>query len=450
MAYISGPGRACVSCGAPMPNWARFCGSCGRPAQFGLGADLSRAGQVHHRRRPMLVGGAVLLVLIVGIAGVIAVGSIGQNRPTSPARSALAVSTASPKPTQTPSFGPTARPVGSFVPAGSIRLPRQQATATRLLDGRVLIATGIDQRAGGQEAQSSAELFDPRTGTFTPTGSLPEPRFGDTAALLRDGRVLLAGGYGLVTAVLYDPATGKFTPTGSMRESHNFGTATVLGDGRVLVVGGGDKCGQEGCPVTAGAEIYDPSTGKFASTGSMAVGRLNHAATLLRDGRVLVVGGNPGGPAGPDAAAIAECEIYDPATGAFMKTDSLTFSREKAAAVLLDDGRVLVAAGSQGHHDRMQSEIYDPTSRRFTLGPQMLAVRAGSQGFLMEDGRVFVTGLAAGAEVYDPQINAFQRVPDTGPIRNGPAVSLLEDGRVLVAGGADLTSAEFYIPSPDN
>ena len=139
-------------------------------------------------------------------------------------------------------------------------------TATRLLDGRVLITGGGDG--------SRAEVYDPTTGTFKPTGSLKTPRWQQTATLLPDGRVLVAGGADLnagecctplTSAELYDPMTGTFSLTGSLTTARRGQTATLLADGRVLVAGG---LGQQ--EVLASAEIYDAATGTFGPTGPSA------------------------------------------------------------------------------------------------------------------------------------------------------------------------------------
>lgn len=166
--------------------------------------------------------------------------------------------------------------------------------------------------SGASNALSTAELYDPTTGTFTPTGRMATARGGHTSTLLSNGQVLITGGLITVgpldqtsstcgggspqtlvalTTELYDPAAGVFTPTGDMTTAREEHTATLLPDGKVLLVGGGT--GSQGVLNTG--EIYDPGTGLFTVTPSMETPRTAHTATLLPDSTVLVAGGNYNG-----------------------------------------------------------------------------------------------------------------------------------------------------------
>lgn len=260
---------------------------------------------------------------------------------------------------------------GTFTPTGSMATPRESHTATLLADGRVLITGGADFQA---HAVASAELYDPRTGRFSPTGSMTTARAFHTATLLADGRVLVAGGspaaWGtnahLASAEIYDPKTGTFTSTGSMTAGRDFNTATLLADGRVLLAGGSTGTNVDDPSLTkddvASAEIYDPRTGTFAPTGSMLDGRGYHSATLLSDGRVLVVGG---GGDYTNRSFLASAELYDPTKGTFTATGPLAAARTYHAATLLDDGRVLVTGGYGAVAPLASGEIYDPATGTF-------------------------------------------------------------------------------------
>ena len=221
---------------------------------------------------------------------------------------------------------------GRAVDAGPTVVSRLEHVAVRLQDGRVLLAGGDPaqvgqlrpvQGAGG--ATASAELYDPVTGTFTPTGDMARRRgLGATATLLADGRVLVAGGAGGGPddlAELFDPTTGQFTPTGAMSEPRTDFTATLLDDGRVLFAGGYSTAGAPGIRrLATDGDIYDPATGTFSPTQPMVVPRFGHVAALLRDGRVLIAGGNDTVELQTQTGA---AEIFDPSTGLFEPT-SLT------------------------------------------------------------------------------------------------------------------------------
>ena len=178
--------------------------------------------------------------------------------------------------------------------------PRGWHTATLLLNGNVLVAGGY---SSGGNATASAELYDPTTGNFSLTGSMAVPRQSFTATLLLNGKVLVTGGLqNINSAELYDPATGLFSITGIMAVPRQSFTATLLPNGEVLVAGGYSEVLIPE-PITASAELYNPATGNFSSTGSMTTTRENHTATLLTNGKVLIAGGDNAGSGYPIASA---------------------------------------------------------------------------------------------------------------------------------------------------
>ncbi len=232
-----------------------------------------------------------------------------------------------------------------FDEVGAPRRARTWPFLVTLADGRVLVGGG-DYGA----PLATAELFDPTTGTFSRTGSMDRLRSAVIATLLPDGRVLVVGGGPEVgtSAELYDPVSGTFARTGPMTVARGgFFTATLLPDGRVLVAGGLISGPTEvpTMPVgTATAEVYDPASGTFSAVGPMAAPRYMHAAAILPDGTVLVTGGaHDLRPSGQPALA-SDAEIFDPATGTFRATGSLARPRLSPTAVSVDE-RVLVLGG---------------------------------------------------------------------------------------------------------
>jgi uncharacterized repeat protein (TIGR01451 family) len=308
-------------------------------------------------------------------------------------------------------------------------------------------------------ATATAELYDPATGTWSVTGSMSTARGTHTATLLPNGTVLVAGGgstggVATATAELYDPATGTWSVTGSMstaRAEHGGWQqqAPLLPNGQVLVAGGrdvADGCSSQGGTATATAELYDPVTGTWSVTGSMAVIRQDHEATLLPNGTVLVEGGQDGINTVYDSA-----ELYDPATGTWSVTGSMSTGRRSHEATLLDSGEVLVPGGATSSGVAATAEIYDPATGTWSVTGSMTFVRAIYSSTLLLDGTVLVAGGVGGgssAELYDPATGTWSLTGSMNTSRVLHTATRLLDGTVLVAGGnGGDSSAELYDPA---
>jgi len=301
-------------------------------------------------------------------------------------------------------------------------------------------------------------------GKFIKTGSLLVDRVeGATSTLLPNGRVLVTGGDDSLapenvltpyaSAEIYNPATGSWSKTGSMAYGRSDHTATLLKSGKVLIAGGSD---------TKKAELYDPATGKFSLTGKMTAPTSNQTATLLTDGRVLIAGGWNYGPGGP---FLASAEIYDAGTGKFSATGSMQDERENAQAVLLPSGKVLIVGGDQGNpsagvwESLDSAEIYDPGTGKFTPTGSMNIPRTQFTATLLPAGKVLVAGDADTngpemAEIYDPATGKFTRLQSWDKSGAADIVSnetvLLHDGRVLIAGAdGNGDPSMLYDPATD-
>ncbi len=320
---------------------------------------------------------------------------------------------------------------------------------TTLADGRVLLV------GGGQES-APALVYDPALGRYGDPIFMSIRRQGATATTLPDGRVLVTGGndgeFGnvWVSAALYDPATETFAATGSMAAPRDFHTATLLDDGRVLIIGGqafpGDPSSSTFIATTDSAEIYDPATGTFTATGRLATSRAGHSATKLPDGRVVVIGGYSTDPTGKPSMA-ATAEIYDPASGTFRETGALGLPRAEHGASLLPDGRVLVVGGGIEHGPMgdtnryvTSAELFDPERETFEPTGSLATERGRPSATLLPDGRVLVVGgynafgSPHSAELYDPVLGRFDPAGMTTGEHTFGLAPLLADGRVFLVG----------------
>jgi hypothetical protein len=244
---------------------------------------------------------------------------------------------------------------------------------------------------------------------------------------------------------------GSFSPTGALRDARAGHSATLLSNGKVLVVGG-----YNGQDRLASAEIYDPATGMWTATGSLKLGRTIHAAALLGNGKVLVAGGAISG-----TSSTATCELYDSATGTWTNTGAMLTARESPAATLLPDGTVLVAGGFNRDRavDLSSAELYDPATGTWSGAGTLPTARNIPTATLLFDGRVLVTGGAVGrsltshatAELFDPVTRSWTSAASMKSARQLYRATLLPNGQVLVAGGISgavvLSQAELYDPA---
>jgi hypothetical protein len=344
-----------------------------------------------------------------------------------------------------------AQTAGTFTTTGSMTTPRSQHTATLLASGKVLIAGGTT----GAHSIATAELYDPATGAFTVPGNMTMPRVSHSATLLPDGRVLIAGGevsdespYTTNTAEIYDPSTATFSPTGNMIADHAFHQAILLGNGQVLIAGGASYGGRTGSPR---AELYDPATGTFAATGpyvkqTFGFNTAQGAETaLLADGTVLLIWEEDG------------AELYDPVTGTFSATGNpirQSYNDGVPTATLLMNGKVLVAGGYDDGGVHSTAQLYDPFAGAFSSTGNMHAGHTDHTANLLPDGAVLVAGtlFADGPDLYSPATGAFIATGNMAVPRSNHTATLLNTGDVLVVGGwapyPSITgSGEIYHPA---
>ncbi len=340
-------------------------------------------------------------------------------------------------------------PSDTWQRGGVLSTARTGATATLMADGRILIVGGKD---GNGNALATAEVFNP-DGTTAPVLSMSVPRYGHSAMLLYDGSVLVAGGHtsgsGVVnSAELFDPVanTWRLLPN-TMADSRADFTLSQLIDGNVLAVGGDNGSG----PVSS-VEKLDLLTGVFQYQSSLITGRTAHTASVLKDGRVLVVGGSAVAPDG-SRIALNSTEIYDPNLTFISAGPTLNVRRYAHSATTLIDGTILLAGGNNGTADLASVEIYDPVANTFSLSSaSLLNARSRHVALLLPNNNsvLIVGGTSSGSdlsstELYQSWNSTMLANPPMTAARLGAAGSALQaDGAALIAGGSGLDTTELY------
>lgn len=376
---------------------------------------------------------------------------------------------------------------GAWYPAPATATPDGlarfwHATAS-LRDGSALLSGGTADFTSPHDVLTSVELYNARIQAWSAAAPMKTPRLNHASTTLSDGRVMVSGGQnhqqgGLSSAEIYDPVRDKWTgatPMSVPRVSH---TLTPLPDGRVLAAGGSssDDRGQQWNT----AEIYDPVANVWKPTGSMADGRVNHTATPLSNGNVIVVGGY-----GNDhvisflpsstgrTTANTSVEVFDHVSARWVSSSPLSEGRADHTATLLGDNSILVAGGTGGSFDGISTaERYDPGADKWTTTPLLNDARGGHGAALLPDGKVLVAGSGpvtvgeatpgpvSSAEVYDPLENTWTMTSSMAGSRGAFSLVPLPDGTVLAAAGFrvyDSASQEFelsegaeiYVPAPE-
>jgi hypothetical protein len=350
------------------------------------------------------------------------------------------------------------------VATGSLTTSRAGPFVSTLDDGRVLVAGGWS----GGHVVATAELYDPSTQTFSPTGSMAQSHgwFAARSAKLPDGRVLVAGGYddttgaALATAELYDPGSATWSPTASMASARENNSLVSLADGRVLVFGGWSAItalspdhsaiAVSGAP-TSSAEIYDETTGEWTPAGSAPGAVAYAAAELLKDGDVLVAGGSAGSvTAGSRSAELFSLAPDGGGGGAFTAVGMLpaaTIAYWGSSLFALPDGTALfvTASSNTASFPGGPLALFDPSTNTFAAVSADLI--AGTQGISLAGGDVFLlTGGTSGTattqtEVYRASTGSWQHGGSMTVPHPFTRLALLTDGSVLVIGGRPGTSA---------
>lgn len=248
---------------------------------------------------------------------------------------------------------------------------------------------------------TSTYILIPKPNSFVNTGNMHYP-YATQAILLKNGNALILFGSNGKTEV-YNPETGKFTISGSMNQLRNDYTATLLKNGKVLIIGGinsGRSVNASnikiGMPISiADTELYDPETQQFKYSGKMVIPRQQHTAVLLPDGNVLVAGGVSYTVSNNKWShkLLSSAEIYDVKTGKFRPTGNMNWPRRFFSAVLLKNGKVLITGGKSDDEDVLYAaEIYDPKTETFTMTNGLNIARMNHNSIALPNGNAVIIG----------------------------------------------------------
>ena len=339
--------------------------------------------------------------------------------------------------------------------AGSMTTPRWGHSATVLNDGKLLVVGGQERLSG---RVGTAEIYDPVSNVWSAAANMIDPRGkSHSAVLLSDGKVMVMGDSETGTVEIYDPASNTWSATGSLIKPRNYVSTVLLNDGRVLVAGGEDATKTGRLPLGT-AEVWDPSTGQFSATGSMEQDATANPAVLIGD-KVLLISRYLG-------------EIYDPATGTWSSAGKPMRERAQGAvAVVMENGKVMVSGGEfirQGWVGAntvplMGTETYDPATNIWVETSNMHESRKNHASLVLNDGRVIVVGgkdEKTVIDAYDPTSIEEMKWPTIGVLAEHRielyTASLLNDGRVIIVGGffidenkktRAIASAKLFDPS---
>ena len=347
---------------------------------------------------------------------------------------------------------------GLWTATGALTNAPYLHTATLLPNGKVLVAGGSDNNG---YASAGAQLYNPATGTWSSTNTMGKARFGHTATLLPNGKVLVVGGItnydnaSLVQTVeLFNPTNSTWANTGALKFPRYGHTATLLANGKVLVAGGtGTNLPNPNLTNIYPTEVYDPATGLWATNDPLLVGRFGHTATLLTNGKVLIAAGETTN----YSIVTGECELYDPTTGNIAVTGQLPYPTANHTATLLPSGLVLAAAGDidigspggVGLYPYFNAALFDPNTETWTLTGSLNKGHDYHTATLLANGLVLVAGYATynstndSAELYDPASAIWTTAAPMKFPRVQHTATLLPNGKVLVVGGF-LATAELY------
>lgn len=341
---------------------------------------------------------------------------------------------------------------GTWRQAAKLVQRRRNHTITLLPDGSVLVIGGWGGNREFAHRLGTAERWSPTTKKWRRAGKLAQPRHGHTASLLRDGRVLVAGGIGsgrhrmLSSVEIWNPRTNRFKTITPMNHARSDHVAVTLKDGRVFVAGG-----LKGIHALKSAEVWHPKQGRWLDGGTMKDARVDLGITLLPDNRVLVSGGFC-------LQRLRSAEVWSPKSNTFTATGQMKLARDRHRADLLPDGRVIVSGGTAASTPiaagDTSAEIWDPITGKWAISARMNVFRSLHATVVLLDGQVLALGgrclgarcpsggITRSVERWNPKTGRWHLEASMKTHRSEFGAVVLKTGRVLVVGGANEQTAD--------
>jgi len=360
--------------------------------------------------------------------------------PSAAAATASPTPTPTPAPTATPAPTPTPSPA-SWVAAGSLSASRGSTRLIALTDGRALIVGDDNFCAPGPAWDTSMATEVWEANKWAVTGSLNSARDDFTGQSLASGQAFVVGGtnsdgISFSSPKIWDPKTGTWIDSGLMATARSSPASALLNDGRVIVIGG-EYRNDPTDTYLATAEVFSPTTGKFAKTGTLKVARRAALAVTLADGRVLVAGGDTA------KGAVADSEIWDPTSGAWTAVGATPIWGGSILVPLADGGALLAGGQDAAFKSIATAYRFDPKTSKWAVTGKMVTAAYDRTAAVLPNGKVLVAGglpahlkpAIAAAELFDPSTGIWTATLPMPSAREQSRAVLLQDGSILVAGG---------------
>jgi N-acetylneuraminic acid mutarotase len=314
---------------------------------------------------------------------------------------------------------------------------RYQATATKMLDGRILLVGG---RGVGALHLDSAEIFDPTTNSWMPAGTLNEARYYHTATLLMDGRILIAGGINaegvLASVEVFDPKTTLWKVVGRLHNARREHTAFLSNTGKVYVIGGGAPYQPQ-----SSVESFDPLSETWSFASSLPAGQANATSISLNGNYLYNIGGYQ-----DDLATGPQFYVFDPMNGTWEIGPTMQFAREYFSANILNNSIIVVGGYSDGSVlDTIEN--FDLSLPYWTTVGKLKTPTWGHLSFVIGGAGILIVG-GVGSDMNPKARTEFIQPGKPSILTNAISVerygffmTALDDGRVLIGGGAQTYNA---------